>query len=218
MTMPSSNSPTLTEAMTLMVDAGLRDIHTAMPGTIVSYNVSKQTASVQLGFMRQYEGEENPTPYPVLTDVPVMFPAVKNGWLRLPVAAGDTVLVVFAERSIDNWLDAGGTQDPGGLEFYSVNDAIALPGLLPSAKVFAPKGDADSLELVMGGTRIEITKAGKVRISNGSTELLTVLDDILTHLQSWTSINCVVGSPVTPNPATLANLVQDQTKLRSLMP
>jgi hypothetical protein len=128
------------------------------------------------------------------------------------------VLVVCAERSLDNWLDAGGIQDPGGLEFFSVTDAIALPGLLPSAKVFAPIGSADSLELVMGGTRLEITKDGKVRISNGTVELLTVLDGILTHLQTWTSINCVPGAPVTPSPVSLAQFVQDQTTLRSLMP
>lgn len=158
-------NPSLAEVIRMGIDQILANIHTALPGRIESYDQSTGLAKVKPLLKRKYATDSAATELPVISGVPVVFPRTANAWVRIPVAAGDTVLLVFAERSIDLWLEKGGTVDPEKPERFSLNDAIAIPGLFPSQEAISPNGAATSLEVACGSAYMEITSTGQVKIN-----------------------------------------------------
>jgi hypothetical protein len=62
----------------------------------------------------------------------VLTPDVPSGAdLVVPVAVGDTGLLVFADDSLDVWLSKGGLVDPLDDRHHALSDAIFIPGLRP---------------------------------------------------------------------------------------
>jgi hypothetical protein len=77
------------------VQGMLAGVHTCMPGEIVSYDYTKQKASVKPLLKRAYV-DGTYMPYPVINDVPVIFPRSGGASLTFPVTVGDTVMLVFS--------------------------------------------------------------------------------------------------------------------------
>lgn len=157
--------PTLTEVMKNAIDQTLTNVHTSMPGVIESYDFATGLASVKPSFKRKYAGETESTEYPVVSGVPVIFPRVANAFLRLPVAKGDNVLLVFAERSLDKWMERGGAVAPADPAKFGLNDAVAIPGLYPKTNPVNPNGANTSLEIAVGSSWIEIKSDGSIYIN-----------------------------------------------------
>lgn len=65
--------------------------------------------------------------------------------------------------------------------------------------------------------KIRLGADGKIAISNQIKSLKTVLASLIDHLSGLTTINCVPGSPVTLNPAVIAQLTQDKVDLTMLL-
>lgn len=126
------------ETIQTHLDGRQAQIHTALPGQIVSYNPTKMTASVQIGIQAMHEkidgSIEAMTILPI-QDVPVHFPGGGGHTLTFPVKAGDECLVIFAERNIDNWFQHGGTQQPGDYRMHDINDAFVMVGTRSQPKV-----------------------------------------------------------------------------------
>jgi hypothetical protein len=97
-------------------------IHTALPGIVQSYDVATQTATVQLAV--QLRGAT----VPALADVPVVHPGGAAAFLHIPLAANDTVLVVFSEEDFGPWLVSGSVSAPAVLARHGLH-AVAIPGL-----------------------------------------------------------------------------------------
>ncbi len=97
-------------------------IHTALPGICLSYDVTTQTATVQLAV--QLRGET----VPALADVPVVHPGGAAAFLHIPLATNDTVLVVFSEEDFGPWLVSGSVSAPAVLARHGLH-AVAIPGL-----------------------------------------------------------------------------------------
>jgi hypothetical protein len=72
---------------------------------------------------------------PKLSGVPVVMPQRRRPrFVEARVAAGDVVLLVFADFSLDRWKSGAGKSDPLGiveglLARHAVADAIAIPCL-----------------------------------------------------------------------------------------
>lgn len=121
-----------------------------MPCKVLSYNEGSRTAKIQPLFMVK-EMNRAPEKLSVVNDVPVMFERVKiknntaisvsipnsdhtqitfNEPVELEpsINVGDTVLVVFAQRSIDDAVE-GNLVYPGASRLFDVHDAIIV-GLL----------------------------------------------------------------------------------------
>lgn len=117
------------------IETRLKDVHTSMPAIIESFDAATQLATVQPAIKRIFktnDGETElltPSPLPILINVPVQFPRGGGFSLTFPVAKGDECLLVFAERSIDNWHKNGGVQNPGAKRFHSLSDATAFVGI-----------------------------------------------------------------------------------------
>lgn len=166
-----SRTPTLSEVILSAIEQVIGNVHTAMPGRIESYDQATQLAKVKPLFKRKYAAEDGAVELPIISNVPVIFPRSANAFVRLPVAAGDFVQLLFNERSLDRWLDAGKESDPLDPSKFDLNGAVAVLGLYPKGEKFAANGDAGSLELANGQTYIEIKESGEVVITNGDAVL-----------------------------------------------
>ena len=168
----------------------MTEAHFRAPATIVSYDPTTQSASVQPSLMRKYNGPAGvdipPVALPQINLVPVVFPGSRTSWLRFPLYPGDPVMLHFSDRSLDLWWTQGGMLDPAISHKFSLADAICVPGLRSKSEAIQPKGLTTSLELVNGPTRIEIMAGGQVAISNGVVELLQSLLTFATGLNDST--------------------------------
>jgi hypothetical protein len=123
------------------------------------------------------------------------------------LVAGDPVLLVFAERSLENWLNSGEVSAAPDYSRFALKDAIAIPGIRSKGNPITPNGAATSAEFALGTTAIELTAAGKVKIGTPAVELLTQLVSLLTQLVSPANIQVVPATGTgTFSPAVLVQL------------
>ncbi len=103
------------------------NVHTALPGTIVSYDAGAGQVSAQpFGAMKLPDGRA--LPYPIIHHIPVIFPTGLRGaaGVTFPLQAGDGCLLVFSEAQLDDFLHGG---DSDNERTHSMNDAICIPGM-----------------------------------------------------------------------------------------
>jgi hypothetical protein len=128
-----------------------RDLHTALPGRVESYDASKQTCDVLPMIKRQIpdgSGGYKIEDLPVLPNVPVAFPRGGGGFfMSFPLQKGDFVMLVFCERAIGAWRKKGEATSPGDLRTHSLAGAVAYPGLYPSDGKLE---DAHAQNMVLG--------------------------------------------------------------------
>lgn len=198
-------TPTLEDVIDEAVCTRLRDLHTAIPGRVVSYDATKQTADVQPLVRYEIPDADGAPTYeelPVLPNVPVLWPRSGSWFLAMPLAEGDTVQLLFNERAIGHWRAGDGeVTHPGDLRLHDLSHAVAIPGLYPTRRALthAPPSAGD---LVFGsdandGTRVALKPDGRVVITQGSTVVLQVDADGTVQL----------GGNAGTNLIALANLV-----------
>jgi len=130
-------------------DGRQAQIHTSMPGKIVSYDAAKMTATVQpclQGFRTMMDGSRQPVTISPIQDVPVHFPGGGGHIFTFPVKGGDECLIVFSERSIDNWHQHGGVQQPSDWRMHDINDAFVMVGTRSQPGV-PPGVDPDTVQM-----------------------------------------------------------------------
>jgi hypothetical protein len=137
------------------IDKRVNNVHTAMPGTVVSYNPSTNRASVQPnGSFKAGDGRN--IRYPIIHNVPIQFPMGQGGTagITFPIAAGDGCLLVFSETQNDDFL-GGDKGDSPDVRKHSLNDAIAIPGVYAGA---APSNVAHAGDvcLFQGGSMVRL--------------------------------------------------------------
>lgn len=103
---------------------------TAMPGRVVGKpNLAEQRVDIQL-LVNKVTTDDVSREHPILLNVPLVFQGSSSSQFSFPVRTGDTVLVVFSQRSIDRFkLGAKQPHTPADFRKYSRNDAMAIPGL-----------------------------------------------------------------------------------------
>ena len=137
------------------MNSRVSNIHTAMPGRIVSYNPSTNRASVQPNGNYKSEDGRN-IRYPIIHNVPIQFPMGQGGTagITFPINAGDGCLLVFSETQNDDFL-GGNKGDSPDVRRHSLNDAIAIPGVYAGA---APSNVAHAGDvcLFQGGSMVRL--------------------------------------------------------------
>lgn len=131
----TSNLATLSQNIKQGVENRLKDLHTAMPGIVESFNSEEQTVTVQPAIKRIFKTTQEdieiltPVDLPILINVPIVYPRGGGYSMTFPISKGDECLLVFSERSIDNWHVNGGSKKPTARRFHSLSDACAIVGL-----------------------------------------------------------------------------------------
>ncbi|VWD02352.1 putative transmembrane phage protein [Burkholderia aenigmatica] len=128
------------EALKHAIGARLTDVWTALPGTVESFDPASMTVSVQPGTkdaIRNEDGTVSTSPFPLLTDCPVVWQGGGGVTATFPIAAGDECLVVFASRCIDAWWQSGGVQEQAESRMHSLADGFALVGVRSRPRALA---------------------------------------------------------------------------------
>lgn len=159
-------------------------IRVALPGIIQSFDPGTVTATVQPSvrcMVRDNDGNVSTEDYPLLVDVPVIFPRGGGCTLTFPVSAGDECLLIFADRCIDFWWQNGGIQKPVDGRMHDLSDAFAIVGPQSQAQKISGisttaaqmrTDDGAAFVEVAAGHAITVKTPGKLTASaDGGTEI-----------------------------------------------
>lgn len=183
-------------------------------GSIISYDASKNTVSVQIGMKRQLPTEQI-IDYPVLEDCPVMFLSGGQSYISLPITAGDTCLILFNDRDIDTWWYSGQNNVPPSSRAHSLSDAIVLVGIRNQSNTVDLPTNTITVE---GGNK-------KITIKNSNQSLKPLLDELFDELTqslvTWLQTSLLTtlqGLQVQMGPTPLPLTPQSIASLTALSP
>jgi hypothetical protein len=193
-------------------------------GTIQTIDYATMTATIQLLFQKQMR-DGTYRNIPPLSDVPLVTLQGGGFSLEFPIAAGDTALVLFADRNIDNWFTSGGVMPPADGRLHALSDAIAIVGLNSVAQPLTPTTSSSEVRLIdkAGTTKIGMT-GGKITVQNASGSLLTALTNLVSALNtlnsaiaSMTSASITAGTTQAAASANAAAITAVNTALSALL-
>lgn len=146
------------EAFGLQFNRMAGQIRCAMPGVIQSFDPATQTATVLPAIkMKVNLGDGvKQMDLPPVDSVPVVLPFAQGAGLllTLPIRGGDECLLIFADRSLDNFVQSGGVQptvstaseETTSPRAHSLADAICIPGIISNPQA-VPEYNTDNIEL-----------------------------------------------------------------------
>jgi len=119
------------------IDTKMSGVNTAMPGVIGSYDAAHNRATVSPSIAKRlHDPDLEGLAPPQIINRPVIWPAAQSGKaaLTMPLAAGDGVMLVSQQRSLENWL-SGNNGKPDDPRQFDLTDTVAIPGLSHNAIV-----------------------------------------------------------------------------------
>ena len=187
------------QALMQLVRRMFLEIHTCVPGEIISFDREKQTAVVKSCIRNTIISEDGQVSYvdnPQIIDVPVFFPhSTSSGFsITYPVAEGDQCLLFFSERSYDNWLISGSIQNPiesREPRSHQYNDAFALVGISPYVSSITDFIE-NSIEIRNSDRKVRISlNDDQIQIFNDKIEILLEKDQ-LTCSYKYSNKNAII--------------------------
>jgi hypothetical protein len=110
-------------------------LFTAAVGSVVAYDAVKQVAQIRLVSQLPIENQDGTMQYlefPILQDVPVCFLRAGNYSITFPIAAGDSVLMVFTQLDAGKWRDTGNVPTlPQTVKLHALGHGFAIPIVAP---------------------------------------------------------------------------------------
>lgn len=152
----------LVQSIIDLVNDMISGVHTAMPGTITSFDPATCTATVLPALsIRKPDGTS--LAYPAISGVPVVFPqgAGNNFSVSFPVKAGDGCLLVISEQSLDRWMYQRETASDLR---HDLTSAIAIPGLFASGGAGVQKACSENAVVIMAGASSIAVKTDQIEI------------------------------------------------------
>lgn len=203
------------DAIRLTVREMLKMVHTGMPGRVVSFDATKQTAKVQPAMKRLWIGDdEDDDPVevalPECPDVPVYFPGGGGYVLTFPVAPGDDCLLVFAERAIDFWWEKGGVQNPSEVRMHDLSDGFAFVGFRPKPNAVGSfNTGAAELRTIDGGTVVRLEDGMVTAGAPGAAEFVALASKVTAALTLLKTHIHPAGTPSTGTSVELSAMDTD---------
>lgn len=201
-------APLVVPDMATLLDMKVREAMSALNchqvGTIQSFNASKQTATVSINMKLTVGGVVKD--YPLLVDVPVFVLGGGDRVVTIPIQTGDTCLVLFNDRDIDNWFSSGIATTPNSTRLHDLSDGLALVGFRSAANPVSSYSTSD-VEVRNGSSKIGV--GSKILIKNSSYTLLEVMSAVVDAL---TTLNSVKTGGDASSSITLAS-----TKINGLL-
>ncbi len=202
-----------------------KDLWTALPGIIQSFNPENKTCEVLVSIQARQTnietGEFTWVTLPLLVDCPVFFPSGGGYTLTFPLTLGDECLVIFASRCIDAWWQSGALSKQAVMRMHDLSDGFVFAGISAVPKV-QPNISTNSVQLrtndgdtyvELKGSVINITTPAAVNVNcnraniNAETEA-KVTSPRITLQDSGANLRTLVTS-------TFAELYNDHTHTAS---
>ena len=156
---------TLNDILNKSFHSNMHNVYTILPGKIESYDATKKKASVKPMIKKNVRNDI--ISYPIITDVPVIFPSSKDGAIIFSLNKGDGCLLLFSCESMENFLSSTLINDvePGDNRKFNLTDAICIPGLFTFTNP-GKTGGATGYESIFGDFKIIIDNTGITFKSN----------------------------------------------------
>jgi hypothetical protein len=179
-----AREPTLAEVLRTAIENRLLDVHTAIPGKVVTYDAARQTADVQPMVRHAFRRSDGSTAFedlPVCPSVPVAWPSGGGFYLHLPLAAGDTVMLVFSQSATGAYRETGQLSPPGDLRRHSPGYPIAIPMRLAVPQVMADApASGQAVAIVAPGGHLRVSATGGA----ASSEFVALSEKVTAQLQA----------------------------------
>lgn len=172
------------------ISAAIDEVRVSMPGRVEKVDITAQTVDVRPLLIHRLiddEGTVTQEELPVIPAVPISWLRAGEFFVTMPIAKGDTGLLIFCDWPIDQWLARGGDApvDPLDIRAHSLTSATFTPGLHHSKN---PIADAHAENMVMGkdgGSQIHIKPDGEIHIgSESAAEFVALAQKVLDELNS----------------------------------
>jgi hypothetical protein len=211
-----------------------RDLNCQTIGEIVSFDSSNQTAKIKIKIQSTVNGDI--VSHPLLLNCPCVILTGGKANLRLPITAGDSCLVLFNDRNIDNWYSNGQDNIPPTNEMHCLSDGIALVGIrnlqncltdfsnteagivYDKGKVIISTTDAvvvyDKGKVLVSNSESSLTQdkgkisisTNKIDISNDVQTLKSLILSLIDALVALKTIPAAVGVQLTLDPTVISQL------------
>lgn len=168
------------------MEARLAVLHVSLPCKVDSYNASKNTVNLVPLLKRKRrstkDGSTTSSQIASLQNVPVAFLRSSKAWVTIPVSKGDVGMVVFAERSLKDWMgkNKGEVVEPVDETKHPLDGAWFYPGGYPSASPINPT-NADH-PVFHTETELHLGESGLT--ANDFVAIGKLVDDRLSTIQS----------------------------------
>lgn len=132
---------TMPELVKKAIAGALQDVHVALPGQVVSWDPILNLADVQVMIQHPVYDDDNDRVYEdigTLVEVPVVWPRAGGCVITMPLASGDSGLLVFCSSPIGEWRMSGQSSQPADASRQSIGWPVFLPGLFPDIKPLSP--------------------------------------------------------------------------------
>ena len=156
--------PDLCAVLDQLEDSIKASINCISLGTIKTFYSDSQTADITLNYKRVNLVDGSFSNYSLLVKCPVVVISGGSGYMTMPIASGDTCVVMFCDREIDTWFTNGGVNAPQSARVHDLNDGIALVGVRNSLGPISTYGTSVTLAY---GTRgyVSIDPSGNVDVN-----------------------------------------------------
>ena len=165
------------EIKNMMLDR-LRDVHTVLPGKIVTFDPDKCEASI-LPFGKFKKPDGSMMDYPQLNEVPVyvMQGSEQTATVVYPVKPDDECLVLFTEQTLETWRTKA--ESHTDLRF-DLSNATAIIGMFSKPNLLIKEAcDDDSLIIEKDGERVRLKK-GETYIRDTAGQSITLTPTVTT--------------------------------------
>ncbi len=208
-------------------------------GTIETFDSTTQTATATLNYTKTFSNfnslnatQIDSVAYPILVDCPVVTLSGGLGYITFPILPGDSCLIFFNDRDIDNWYSTGAINaPPNTTRTHAFADAIILVGVRPQSNPISDyaadavvvnyagntiKIESDQVSVTLAtGVNLILTATGKLEIDNSAVaptggDLMTLLNTLFTDIQNATTTTMLGPQPLVM-PTFAADLAKFQT-------
>jgi hypothetical protein len=127
----TSRDYSLKEVLEAFAESFGSELHVAMPGRVVSYDATTQTAVVEPVCKLPrlaLDGSVAYMPVPTFPDVKVAWPSGGGFLVAIGLKKGDPVSLIFSEVALGEYLDNGEDASPLDTRRHSLGYPTAIPG------------------------------------------------------------------------------------------
>ena len=143
-----------------IIDVQTNSLWTAAIGVVTK--VGTRTVDVQVKNKILVNGNEEP--FPIIKEVPVLFPHTSNLSVVSPLAVNDAVLLIFMKYNSQGLLDSNNTLLARDSRQFSLNDVVAVPGFFLSSDVLPEASEGEGIVKHKSGSYIKFKEDGSIEI------------------------------------------------------
>ena len=176
------------------LDSLQSQIYTTLPAVVTDASLYESTSTVSVKpVIDLLHSDGQVSECPTIFNVPVINPSAGGGVLSFPIKEGDTVMLQFSMRNIENWLEGSGESvTEQTTRHHDQSDGIAVIGLYTKNNHLQPdpndvllKFKGNSIRLKEDGN-VEVVTKNKFSVNNQQEELISLLSDIVNTIANTT--------------------------------